>query len=326
MPCGSAALLAQWVQQGTVAYPHRSALRCALATAGAELQCSVQLQATTFTLIAASWIWARDVMVELLQRPLLETEHFEELDMQRAEEGKRGKLGPWVAQQWGWEASSPCKTAAQLRGVWQHLYAPPHMAIAVSGTIPATSQQLLQQLAAPLPLTREVEAWQPPPSALCAPPHTKTMRGRPGITLLFAFPALDRRHRLLIQYLWGAYLQGECDKCPGWAQTASMQWHLLGRQALLDVTLTVPAGIHLAGPVLGQQATQKLQQYSPNEDTLQAGMATIAAGETVAQSTLAARTAAFLEPAACPRSVLELTRTHLTAPQTTIVRGMKREE
>ena len=146
MPCGSAALLAQWVQQGTVAYPHRSALRGALATAGAELQCSVQLQATTFTLIAASWIWARDLMVELLQRPLLETEHFEELDMQRAEETQHEKLGSWVAQQWGWEAASSCKTAAQLRGVWQHLYAPSHMGIAVSGTIPATSQQLLQQL------------------------------------------------------------------------------------------------------------------------------------------------------------------------------------
>lgn len=330
MPRGSAALLAQWVQQGTVAYPHRSALRRALATAGAELQCAVQLQATTFTLIAASWIWARDLMVELLQRPMLETEHFEELDMQRAELDKRRKqqLAPWVAEHWGWVDSSPCKTAAKLRGVWQHVYSPPHMAIAVSGNIPSSSQQLLQQLGAPRQLQHEVEPWHPPAAMLRSPPRTHTMRGHPGITLLFAFPPLlHRQQRQLIQYLWGEYLQSECDQCPGWAHTAVLQWHLLGQQqALLEVTLTVPAGIHLAGPLLGQQATQKLQQYRPSQDRLQAGLTTVAAQETVAQSTLAARTAAFLEPAAaCSEigKVLELTGTYLAAPHATILREMK---
>jgi hypothetical protein len=324
MPCGAAELLARWVQHGTVAYPHRSALRRALEAAGAELQYKVRLHDTTFSLVAASWDWGRDFMVELLRRPLLETEHFEELDMQRAEAGKRKPLAPWVAQQWGWVGAAPCKTATQMRGVWAHVYAPPHMAIAVAGGIPATSQQLLQQLGAPLQLTRQADAWSPPPPTAASPLSMQTMRGPPGVTLLFAFPPLAPQQCNLIQYLWGQYLQSECDQCRGWAQSAALQWHVLGSAAVLDVTLTVPAGIHRTGEQLSQEATRKLQQYRPSAATLHAAVKTLEARDTVVQSTLVRRTAAFLEP---PRpdaqAVLELCRAHLAAPQTTILRSLK---
>lgn len=320
LPSGATELLAQWVRQGTQAYPHKAALQQALQEAGAELQCTVTTQATTFSLVTAVCHWGCVFLTELLQRPLLDSDAFEDLDMQRHE--RRPDLSSWIAQQWGWTATEPCKTAEQMRGVWQHLYTPARMSIAVTGHIPSSSAALLQQLRAPVSQVHPAQAWSPPQSTTPSPPLTRHLRGEPGVTLLFTFPCPSPKQRRLIQYVWGRFLQEQCTACRSWATESALQWHVLGTVAVLQVHLTMPTGVHLAGPQLAAEATQRLQQYTPTSTVLAAAHRTLRARERVSHGTLVQRTAALLEPAP-PSSghVVELCRTCLAAPQSTVLHG-----
>lgn len=320
LPSGAAELLAQWVRQGTQAYPHKAAVQRALQEAGAELQCAVTTEATTFSLVTAGCDWGCTFLAELLQRPLLESDAFEDLDMQRHE--TRPDLVSWIAQQWGWTATAPCKTAEQMRGVWQHLYTPARMTIAVAGNVPSSSAALLQQLRKPVSLAHHVQAWSPPQPAAPAPPITRHLRGKPAVTLLFAFPCPSPEQRRLIQYVWGRFLQQQCDACRSWATAAALQWHVLGDVAVLQVHLAMPPGVHLAGAQLAAEATQRLQQYTPPPAVLAAAHRTLQARERVSHGKLVQRTAALLESAP-PSSgnVVELCRTYLAEPQSTVLHG-----
>ena len=315
LPVGAAALLGQWIQHGTQLYPHRTGLQRALEQAGAQLQCSVEPASTTLAVVAADWDWSATLLLELLQRPLLETETFEELDMMQRETKK--PFSDWVARHWGWSDPAPVQTAAQLRGVWRYLYAPAHMAIAVSGHLPTGSQDLLQRLSRPPTLTHEAVKWTPPAAAAPALPVNPTVRGAPGIRLLFSFPPLSRRQRDLIQVLWGQHLQEQCRQCRSWATACSLHWHVLGERVhVLDVALTTPRGIHLSGEQLAAEATQRLQQFSPTPDAQAAAHRTLAARRQVAQGTLLKHTLQYLEAPHQSSDVVALCRAHLREPCT----------
>jgi hypothetical protein len=198
------------------------------------------------------------------------------------------------------------------------------VAIAVAGQIPATSQQLLQQLRTPT-ARQQATPWVPVPREAVIP-RVRTVRSAPGVTLLFAFPPLLVSHRELLLHLWGAQLQRACAACPGWAQTAALQWHVMGSTHMLEVTLTTATGVHMSSENLGRDATAKLGGYRPSLAMVAAAQTMLASRAAVAHSNLAEHTAAYLEvrpkeSAEQVHAILDALSRYLAEPRTTILRN-----
>ena len=141
LPRGAARMISRWVQRGSARFPSQMHVQEALAQHGSELACIHKLDYTEFCLNTSDWKWGVEFLLDLLARPVLDEDVYEDLQMESDEEWRSPGLDLWLARAWGWVSPDSVQSAAQLRGVWEHLYTFQYIRLSIGGALPARAPQ-----------------------------------------------------------------------------------------------------------------------------------------------------------------------------------------
>ena len=255
MPHGAARMLARWVRRGSAAHPYAARVQDALTQQGSRLEHEVHADSSTFSLFTADWHWGLQFLLQLLGTPVLSDDSFENLAMEYNEECKEFNLDDWLQRQRGW-TSAPVETAAQLRGVWAHLYSFERVRLAVGGRIPPRPPPNLaawmRRAVAEPPPAAAVAAWHPSEESQTLPPplqpeyhlELRSPRARaPQVVCIFALPSRPRVYSKIIQFLVQMLFKDKCSQCPSWAKSATCSLHALG-EAEMQLALVLNLSSH----------------------------------------------------------------------------------
>ena len=261
LPRGAARMLARWVQHGSRRYPSSARVRDALTRHGSTLSCTDALDYTEFCVNTADWQWGLEFLLDLLAQPLLDAEVYENLQMQSDEEWRAPGLDLWVAQAWGWVSEGTVRNAAQLRGVWEHLYTFQYVQLSIGGAVPERAPAGLPGLirratrADPWP-AEHATPWSPPPpppeegaggARGPAPGAHVTLPVRHGhgsahtLHILVSMPThMTTRMQECLGLILEETFDAVCRECPSWARRIRCQWYAMGTAArILALACTV---------------------------------------------------------------------------------------
>ena len=277
LPRGAARMLARWVRRGSASFPSRAHLQEALTRHGSTLDCSVKLDHTEFCVNTADWRWGLSFLLDILARPVLDDDIYEDLQLESDEEWRAPTTDLWLARAWGWVDTDTTPSAAHLRGVWEHLYTFQYIQLSIGGAIPrkvpADLHTILRDATHSAPPTHRAPpvAWTPPPPAAAAGPEQGThvatrlapqAEARAVLTLAFSMPPrmtweMRQCIGLVLEDLFGA----ACRDCSSWSQGVRCAWHAMGDSALLlALECTVRPDVNVTG--FAQQAAQLIRGYS----------------------------------------------------------------
>ena len=295
LPRGAARMISRWVQRGSARFPSSMHVQEALTRHGSEFACTHALDYTEFCVNTSDWKWGLEFLLDLLAHPLLDADVYEDLQMESDEEWRSPGLAQWVARAWGWVSPAPVQSAAQLRGVWEHLYTFRYIRLSVGGALPARAPAGLQGLiqratrAEPWPAAHAAP-WAPPADNINAAPPPGTHATLPvlhdpmaslsttdhhagGAGAVLALltpmpPRLTACMRDCMELLLEDQFDHACRECPSWAQRVRCTWYAMGSTALV-LALECVVSPSISVPAFVQQVRQLLQRAPPSLEAVE---------------------------------------------------------